>query len=347
MRLRARTGFTLVELLVVIAIIGILVALLLPAVQAAREAARRMSCGNNLKQLGLALQNYHDTYKTFPPSGILNGDGGSPTAANPSRRPYHYSWLFMVLPFMEQQPLYDQTNKSFPIYQGPTGTPQPVCSADIASLKCPSSFRLVVPNDTRGLAYTNYAASEGYHWWTTATINGATWAGGAYKGANTTLDMSGIFTITKTNRMSSITDGTSNTIALAEVSSVGQKIGPIRTCGTGTIRRNVNGERVFRSAFVWTGTNGHCCESGVYVRPNGAATTGASWWPGSAPHPFSPTFISAYGPNSNWPGADSLHPGIVQVTLADASVQTVSETVGWDIWAKLNGHQDSEIARLD
>ena len=101
----SRPGFTLVELLVVIAIIGVLVALLLPAVQAAREAARRMSCSNNLKQTALACHNYHDTFKALP----WNNDLGNATApGNPSNRWRQLSWIVSVLPYVEQSPLYDE-----------------------------------------------------------------------------------------------------------------------------------------------------------------------------------------------------------------------------------------------
>jgi hypothetical protein len=210
----------------------------------------------------------------------------------------------------------------------------------VQSFLCPSAEKLEIGQQTRNLAYTNYAATEGYHWWASAAINGQNWAGGAFQGRNRTIDMSGIFTITKYNKISSVKDGTSNTIAIAEVSSVGQKWGPIRTCATGTIRANVNGERVFRSAFVWTGVSGWCCERGVFTRPDGGTTGG--WWTSNAPHAFSPTFLAAWGPNANWPGADSRHPGIVQVTFADGSVTTISETIEWHVWAKLNAHQDGE-----
>ena len=104
-----RSGFTLVELLVVIAIIGILVALLLPAIQAAREAARRSQCLNNLKQIGIAYQNYHDTYHKFPFSGdncITPANAATNTSAGAGNI-HCYSWTFHVLPFVEQQPLYD------------------------------------------------------------------------------------------------------------------------------------------------------------------------------------------------------------------------------------------------
>lgn len=116
-RNHAKRGFTLVELLVVIAIIGILIALLLPAVQAAREAARRSSCKNNMKNLGLALHNYHDTHGVFPPSctgwpcgaaagGLTNNPGG------PGLNGHQYSIWALMLPFIEQKPLYDQINFS-------------------------------------------------------------------------------------------------------------------------------------------------------------------------------------------------------------------------------------------
>jgi len=98
---RERRGFTLVELLVVIAIIGILVALLLPAIQAAREAARRTECNNNLKQIGLAMHNYHDTHGCFP-AGAVRED------SNSTNRRAHWAWGTAILPFIEQQPLYEQ-----------------------------------------------------------------------------------------------------------------------------------------------------------------------------------------------------------------------------------------------
>src|SRR6478736_3371474 len=93
----SRSAFTLVELLVVIAIIGVLVALLLPAVQSAREAARRMSCQNNIKQIGIALHNHHDVKLTFPPGALNTGHNGTPV---------YTTWTVEILPFMEQQSLY-------------------------------------------------------------------------------------------------------------------------------------------------------------------------------------------------------------------------------------------------
>jgi prepilin-type N-terminal cleavage/methylation domain-containing protein len=107
----SRGAFTLVELLVVIAIIGILVALLLPAVQAAREAARRTQCNNNLKQMGLALHNHHDTYKIFPTGGTWPWEAAPLAHPNSQNQNGGYGpgWPFQILPYMEQTALYDQT----------------------------------------------------------------------------------------------------------------------------------------------------------------------------------------------------------------------------------------------
>src|SRR4051794_21890252 len=120
-----RRGFTLIELLVVIAIIAVLIALLLPAVQAAREAARRAQCVNNLKQIGLALHNYHDTVGSFPPGG----------QSAPSYAGTWFNWLTSILPQIEQMPLYNATNFSRQIYQAENTT---VSLTMITAYLCPS-----------------------------------------------------------------------------------------------------------------------------------------------------------------------------------------------------------------
>lgn len=135
MRNRKDTGFTLVELLVVIAIIGILIALLLPAVQAAREAARRTECKNNLKQMALACHNYHDTHKVFP---INHGDTGN-----------SFGWLAMILPFMEQSPLHNQIDFRTLIT---TDQNMVVARTPVEAYRCPSDA-------------TPDRVSGGYHVW--------------------------------------------------------------------------------------------------------------------------------------------------------------------------------------
>src|SRR5436190_2065563 len=103
-----RRGFTIIELLVVIFIIGILIALLLPAIQAAREAGRKTTCRNNLKQIGLALHHYHDAHRAFPPSAVISGFGWG-TAEGPGPWP---SWVVLILPFIEGQNVRDTIDSS-------------------------------------------------------------------------------------------------------------------------------------------------------------------------------------------------------------------------------------------
>jgi prepilin-type N-terminal cleavage/methylation domain-containing protein len=168
-----KRGFTLVELLVVIAIIGILVALLLPAVQAAREAARRMSCSNNLKQLGLACHNYIDTYKRFP-WNYDNGNSGD-TRYSPTGTPRwdQWSWLAKALPFIEQQPLFDQIVPNRVDGNGHQDN-EAVRRTIVATFLCPSSAHEPIPG--RGMvpgyrwgrvtqaARTDYVGNMGHYW---------------------------------------------------------------------------------------------------------------------------------------------------------------------------------------
>jgi prepilin-type N-terminal cleavage/methylation domain-containing protein/prepilin-type processing-associated H-X9-DG protein len=323
----ARAGFTLVELLVVIAIIGILVGLLLPAVQSAREAARRMSCGNNLKQLGLALHNYEGTHKSFPPGAVW---GAGPA---PHTLPYHHTWMVMILPYMEQQPLYDSIDKRLPIWG------QPAVSVQVEGFRCPSDDACQDLSDSSNIAVSNYAGSEGFHWHPSAVVgNSAPWNTYADPIIKTA-DLSGLFTVTKTRRFSDIKDGTSSTIAIAEKDAMGFGGGPFMTSGTG--ERRV-GTPVFCSAFVATSHAGWGAnETGANcVNVDGTAKTNGSWFRN---HSFTPTYLTAWGINTEWPGASSTHPGGLQVCYADGSVGFLAETIDYGTYLKLNAIKDNNV----
>ncbi|MDF1745834.1 MAG: DUF1559 domain-containing protein [Gimesia sp.] len=220
-RLR-RHGFTLIELLVVIAIIAILIALLLPAVQQAREAARRSTCKNNLKQLGLALHNYHDTHRVFPPAAINAGFSSCDLANNASSTLLNHTCYQMLLPFIDQANLYNQFNWS--LSSGPTNhgsgcsgtatTPSDqfsVVTSAVPGFLCPSD-----PGGTSHVAGSSgaYAANPG---WRTSygVVNYTTGAAGGSWGANTSLSK-GTLGPNGAAQFKDITDGTSNTMVLCE-----------------------------------------------------------------------------------------------------------------------------------
>lgn len=334
-----KRGFTLVELLVVIAIIGVMVGLLLPAVQAAREASRRMSCQNNMKQIGIALHNYHDTFLSFPPQAIW-GVGRAPHT-----RPYHHTWLVMILPFIEQQGLYDAINKSLPIWGQVLPSGEPITSQQISALRCPSDAGTRGIDDTHRIAITNYAGSEGYHWHANAQVGPTSWPEAAGDPIQRTSEFSGLFTVTKTHRMKDIIDGTSNVVVVSETDGAGFGGGRIRTVNTGA--RRVGTGRVFRSAFVATAQNGWGANEGGPTPPNTVNVDGTAKTPGwfrSGPHSFTPTYLAAWGPNAEWHGPSSFHPGGIQSVYADGSVAFISESINWGTWVKINGIADGNTS---
>jgi prepilin-type N-terminal cleavage/methylation domain-containing protein/prepilin-type processing-associated H-X9-DG protein len=184
-----RKGFTLVELLVVIAIIGILVALLLPAIQAAREAARRTSCLNNVTQLGLAVHNYQFNFETFPP-GVTDPKG--PIRNEPEGQ--HVSWIVQILPYMEERALFSRFDQAAGAYAGVNA---PVRSTTVAILMCPSTPREPT-NETSTIAYTTYA--------------------GCYNDVEAPIDVDnhGLMFLNSHVRYDEIYDGSSKTLLIAE-----------------------------------------------------------------------------------------------------------------------------------
>lgn len=218
-----RNGFTLVELLVVIAIIGILVGLLLPAVQAAREAARRMQCSNNIKQIGLAIHNYESTFK-----GLPAGCNGLPNAAGNNFNGHGWTWHASILPYMEQTNLYDAV-------QGPdgmgnelgsttSGKPLIVRQTIVRTFWCPSQPDVSNGSQKGGYQPSNYNGNMG-----TRIGNGnddCICTGVANLNDMLTnpwgcMNGNGIFYVRSNIRFRDVTDGLSNTIFVSEVPDSG------------------------------------------------------------------------------------------------------------------------------
>jgi prepilin-type N-terminal cleavage/methylation domain-containing protein len=327
-------GFTLVELLVVIAIIGVLVALLLPAVQAAREAARRTSCSNNFKQLGIAIHNYHDTFEK------LNHGGLGASSGMGAGRWGEISGLVSLLPFFEQQTMYAiWTDNAYPNpWDVAPETRQPgktiLCPSD-----SPNPWNPAIGNKNYFFCYGTTINSN-YN----AETNGAfrpNWGGTVPTGAGSNI---------RYWSMAGITDGTSNTILMSEKAA------------------KPSGRQIIGNlAYGTTNDPATCLGYRAGAEYATSVTTLSSWSAGSLwafGHPHWNAFVTVLPPNSpscNSGGdnpsdqtgvysASSRHPAGVQVLMGDASVRFVSNTInatggpsGYGVWGALGTRDLGEV----
>ena len=303
----SRGGFTLVELLVVIAIIGILIALLLPAVQAAREAARRTQCTNNLKQLALAMQNYHDVYTRFPARQAGSGDQNS--GSNNTHRGRLSGWA-AVAPYIEQQSIYDQIN-ALP-HQAPWNNTT-WYNTVIPALNCPSDPNTIPPTGTaRGTV--------------TYCMNGGDSPIDSFNAPVTSSSNRGVFHVFQWSTMAEISDGTSNTAVISErlrpraQNSLGNVVG--LSLGTNPLTCRAAYDASQKKYITGSFTTD--------TAPGFRWADGAAWFAGFTTI-LPPNSASCANAASHWERGiytpSSRHPGGVNVAFADGSVRFISETV--------------------
>ncbi|MDR1383691.1 MAG: DUF1559 domain-containing protein [Planctomycetaceae bacterium] len=338
MKITLRFGFTLVELLVVIAIIGVLIALLLPAVQAAREAARRMQCTNNLKQLGLATHNYLDTAKTLPyycsPASTSNNPLHAPTATNQND---HYvfggpSWVPRIWLYSEQNALVDQAISESAGFWQNTGWTSGAAgltyrTAEVNFLVCPThgggmltasntNYRRLGGCYAANLGATDYDQNE-------MTIPGSSPA--------QTIKCTAPWKCQKAKPLSSIADGTSNTLLFAEVTPPQGDYA--NDCFVGDIRNGLGA-----GFTAWLSPNNKGGDVMFNVSSNyPSGLIGAPGKRGSA---------TEGNPVNQIIAARSYHTGGINAGLADGSVQFVSDTINIDHWRAAATADGGEAAGL-
>ncbi|WP_437222085.1 DUF1559 domain-containing protein [Planctomicrobium sp. SH661] len=347
-----KRGFTLIELLVVIAIIAVLIALLLPAVQQAREAARRSQCKNNLKQLGLAVQNYHDVYNMFPSRangpGLYDGGDSATSYRN------CLSGFVALLPFYDQQATY-QVIQSNPSQVVPWNASFAPWTTELSMLLCPSDG-LTVPGSVAVVGRVNYAFSAGDSR-TDAQMMG-TWIGGYSQGQNNR----GIFGHNSAVRMRDVSDGTSNTIALSELDRPESADGS----GRGNLAPHLGMDISPITCLAMFNRSTDAYASGTpmysgYIRGHGWAMGQTAYTgfntilpPNSAPSCMS---MGDYG--GGFLPAASQHTGGVQAVFADGSVRFISENIStgdlsyssevtggispYGVWGALGSRGGSEV----
>jgi prepilin-type N-terminal cleavage/methylation domain-containing protein/prepilin-type processing-associated H-X9-DG protein len=357
---QTRRGFTLIELLVVIAIIAVLISLLLPAVQSAREAARRAQCINNLKQIGLATHNYHTANNSFPSGGTVA----------PSGYGYNVTWgtwsaHALMLGYLEQQPLYNAANFSWAVVMGQGwGTNSTVSNAIINTFLCPSDGMSPSPvpaGDQWSGRINNYFASLG----TTVGYEGSA--------KNPVLDTTGVFTFGggRAYGVQNVTDGTSNTIAFGEA-VVGPDAqyhtkGPIQLWRNGTnipqksaagfiydANQNVSGvmkdlQTCQQAALAGTSINQDDKGGRWAADEGGFSMFNTIVPPSSIQYSFACCgFSTSSGCDDGYyQSANSMHPGGANFVFADGSVHFLKSSISMNTYWALGTKAGGEVISSD